>query len=130
VLFGDHEKNIAALLSEIYEAVDAGQHRLAAMGIRSLLEQVMTSKVGLGGTFEQKLDVFQESGYVSLVQRDAVRETLELGHAAIHRSFAPSLDDLSAALDIVEGVLAPIFHHPGRVDQFAKRVPPRPKKKS
>jgi hypothetical protein len=34
------------LLSEIYEALDGGQHQLAAMGIRALLEQVMIVKVG------------------------------------------------------------------------------------
>jgi hypothetical protein len=34
------------LFDEIYQAVNAGQHRLATMGIRSLLETIMIAKVG------------------------------------------------------------------------------------
>src|SRR5262249_58142817 len=43
---------LASLLHEIYEAVHGGQYRLAAMGIRALLEQIMVSKVGDRGSFE------------------------------------------------------------------------------
>jgi len=37
---------LGSLLHEIYQAVHGGQYRLAAMGIRALLEQIMVSKVG------------------------------------------------------------------------------------
>jgi hypothetical protein len=47
---------IADLLTEIYAAVNGGQHRLAAMGIRALLERVMINKVGDQGTFRGNLD--------------------------------------------------------------------------
>src|SRR5262245_56135115 len=54
----DGEENVdklGDLLQEIYEAMDGGQLRLAAMGVRSLLEQVMVAKVGDQGTFSKNL---------------------------------------------------------------------------
>ena len=121
----DSEKQIGALLWEVYAAVDGGQHRLAAMGIRALLEQVMILKVGDLQTFNQKLDAFQAKGYISSRQRDAMRATLDVGDAAMHRAHRPSEPDLKLALDIVEGVLAPIFAYKELAEKLAENVPPR-----
>lgn len=109
----------------MYAAVAGGQHRLAAMGIRALLEQVMILKVGDLKTFDLKLNAFQEQGYISLLQRDAIRATLDVGDAAMHRAHRPSEEDLVLALDIVEGVLAPIFVHRTKAQKLAEGVPPR-----
>lgn len=130
--FGKTE-NLGELLSEIYKAVAGGQHRLAAMGIRALLEQVMIMQVGDIGTFDQKLDAFQEKGFISFLQRDSMRATLDVGDAAMHRAFKPTEEELKVALDIVEGVLAPIFGHKDAAEKLTDRVPPRaprPSKKS
>ena len=120
-----NEIELGSLLREVYRAVDGGQHRLAAMGIRALLEQVMIMKVGDLPTFNEKLDEFQKQGYVSLIQRDAMRTTLDVGDAAMHRAFKPTEEELKVALDIVEGVLAPIFGHTEAAEKLADRVPPR-----
>jgi hypothetical protein len=70
-----------------YSHTGRRDRRIAAMGIRALLEQVMIAKVGDLKTFEGKLDAFQEQGFISLIQRDAMKETL--AHAALRRlSFA------------------------------------------
>src|SRR5689334_17735650 len=67
ILFRDHEESvIGSLLSEVYRAIPNEQRRLAALGIRALLEQVMVSNVGDLPTFEDKLDAFQKQGYISL----------------------------------------------------------------
>jgi hypothetical protein len=120
------ESELGSLLTEIYQAVDGGQHRLAAMGIRALLEQVMILKVGDHQTFDNNLDEFQKGGYLSLLQRDAMSATLNVGHAAMHRAFKPTEEDLKVALDVVEGVLAPIFAHKEAAEKLADRIPPRP----
>jgi hypothetical protein len=73
---------IGGVLMEVFQAVDGGQYRLAAMGIRALLEQVMIQKVGDLKTFDMKLDEFQKQGYVSAIQRDALRATLDVGDAS------------------------------------------------
>jgi hypothetical protein len=116
------------LLQEIYEAVAGGQLRLAAMGVRSLLEQMMVAKVGDQGTFAKNLNAFQEKGFISLIQRDAMSAILDAGHAVTHRAFEPLKDDLNTALDIAEGIFAAIYIHANAANKVADRVPPRPKK--
>lgn len=121
------EQLISGLLHEIYQAVRGEQFRLAAMGIRALLEHVMIAKVGDLNSFEKNLDAFQNAGYISHIQRDAMKATLliEVGHAAVHRAFSPTYANLIVALDVVEGVLAPLFAHKDAAEKLAQRVPPR-----
>jgi Domain of unknown function (DUF4145) len=126
------ESNLIGLLREIYQALHGGQYRLAAIGIRALLEQIMIMKVGDLGKFDQNLDAFKEKGYISPLQRDAMAAVIEIGHAATHRGFTPTEEDLKVALDVVEGVLESIFVHPEAAEKIADPVPPRarPPKKS
>jgi hypothetical protein len=124
-----NDAELGSLLHEIYQAVHGGQYRLAAMGIRALLEQIMISKVGDQGSFEKQLDEFEKEGYISFVQRDAMKATLEVGHAAMHRAYRPTEEDVKLALDIVEGIMAPLYHHGGKAEKMADRVPPRPPRK-
>jgi hypothetical protein len=85
----------------------------------------MIMKIGDLATFDQKLDAFQKQGFISFLQRDAMRATLDVGDAAMHRAFKPTETELKVALDIVEGVLAPIFGHKEAAEKLADRVPPR-----
>jgi Domain of unknown function (DUF4145) len=93
--YGKDKQAIGAILAEVYQAIANGQRRLAAMGIRAALEQVMIATVGDLRTFDEKLDAFQDAGYISLVQRDAMRATLNVGDAAMHRGHSPSDEDLN-----------------------------------
>jgi hypothetical protein len=119
------ENGLVSLIREVYQAVAGGQHRIAAMGIRALLEQVMIMNVGDLGGFDKKLDAFQAGGFISAMQRDAMRATLDVGYAAMHRGYKPSEQDLNTAVDVVEGVLAVIYAHREAAEQLAGRVPPR-----
>jgi hypothetical protein len=123
---GDEE--LGDLLDEIYQAVDGGQHRLAALGIRALLERVMVMKVGDLESFDKNLEAFHQRGFISGVQRDSMKTILEVGHAAMHRSYKPTARDLSTALEIVEGIFAPIFDQADAALGLAKRIPPRSSK--
>jgi hypothetical protein len=83
----------------------------------------MILKVGDVATFDQKLDEFQKQGYISLIQRDAMRATLDVGDAALHRAFKPTERDLKVALDVVEGVFFQYLDICTRLNGY--RVPPR-----
>ncbi len=97
------------------------------MGVRALIEQVMINKVSDNGSFERNLDAFQRAGYVSLVQRDALSDILDAGHATIHRAYEPKTEDIQIALDVTEGVMAAIYVHGDGAKQVAARVPARRK---
>ena len=52
--FGRVAGPLGSLLHEIYQAARGGQLRLAIMGIRALIEQVMIQKVEDSGSFAKK----------------------------------------------------------------------------
>jgi hypothetical protein len=124
---GEFENTIAELFKEVYAAVRGGQYRLAAMGVRSLLEQIMISQVGDQGGFASNLKTFLERGFISQVQREAMNAVVEAGHAVIHRKYKPSETDLNTALDITEGIAAAIFRHVDAAVDLSARVPKRTK---
>jgi hypothetical protein len=127
---GQNYEQLGGLFDEVYEAVRGGQHRLAAMGIRAILENIMVAKVGDKGNFAANLEAFSESGYISLVQRDAMADILDAGHAAMHRTYKPSETDLKTALDITEGIFSAIYVHAEKARSVASRVPARKLKPS
>jgi hypothetical protein len=122
---GKREERIGQLLQEVYAAMRGGQYRLATMGIRSVLEQVIIAKVGDHHIFSKNLEQFYDAGYISLMERDALNDSLEAGHAATHRLFNPTQQDLDILLNITEGILAAIYIHPDQAESLSKRVPPR-----
>ena len=127
----EHDEKLSLLfdlIDEIYEAVNAGQHRLATMGIRSLLETIMIAKVGDQGCFRANLQGFRDQGYISAVQYDGMSAVLDAGHATTHRLFKPSPSELSAALDIAEGVFGAIYIQSEQALQLSDRIPARPPK--
>jgi len=105
--------------------VRGGQYRLATMGIRSVLERVIIANVGDHHSFSKNLEQFSTAGYISLMQRDALDNSLEAGDAATHRFFKPTEQDLNILLNISEGILAAIYIHPDQSEFLSKRVPPR-----
>jgi len=116
------------LLEEIYIATQNDCPRLAIMGVRAVLEQVMIVKVGDQGTFGGNLKAFADAGYVSVVQYDTLKVILDAGHAVTHRGFSPKKEHLNAALDVMEGILAALYVH----DEDVKRleIPNRPRQGS
>lgn len=120
----DRDK-LANLLNEIYAAIDGGQQRLAAMGIRALLEQVMIMEIGDIGGFDKKLKALEGAGFISSIQHRQLGTTLEIGHAAMHRAFAPDREALNTCLDIVENVMSAIYSHRKEAKKLNEAVPPR-----
>jgi hypothetical protein len=119
---------LSELASEIYEAVWAGQYRLAAMGTRALLEQAKILKVGDHGSFSTNLDAYCERGFISVVQRDAMNAILDAGHASMHRMYKPTDSDLQAVLDIAEGIFESVYIHGAAAKKLSERVPVRQRK--
>ena len=126
VEYGEETEQFEELLDEIYKATQNSLPRLAIMGVRALLEQVMIVKVGDRGSFAENLKGFHEAGYVSVVQFDALARILDAGHAVIHRGFAPEDEHLNTALDVMEGILAAIYVHDQEIKNL--NIPERSKK--
>jgi len=97
------------------------------MAIRALVEQIIISECGDKGSFKANVEAFQTAGYLSRVQREFLDAVLEAGHAAIHRNYEPSNDDLTTALDMAENLVELLYVHKDKVKQLKTRIPPRKK---
>lgn len=118
-------KSQLELLSEIYEALHNNSPRLAAMGVRSLIECVMIDKVGDNGTFPNNVSAFSQRGWISEKQRETMEKIIDAGHAVTHRDFKPSTSDLAVLMDIVEATLASVYVHPQSGATLGGKIPPR-----
>lgn len=118
------ESEIEQLLEEIYVALHNNSLRLAAMGVRALLEFMMIDKVGDRGSIRENIKAFFEAGYVAPVDQETFRSKLiEAGHAAMHRGYKPNATDLGTLLDLTESLIASIYVHPERTQGLEKRIP-------
>lgn len=120
------------VLVETYEAYFNDQRYLAAVGIRTSLDMAIVEKVGDAGTFGDKVELLQLSGFINESESTLLKAALEAGNAAAHRGFRPSKSDLDVMLDIVESVLDSLFLKGSRLEalraaaeQVRKGVPQR-----
>jgi hypothetical protein len=126
VLDGSSEKEHASdLLREVHVSLQNNCPRLGIMGIRALLEHIMVSKIGDQKSFIKNLKEFQNQGYISKIQEEALAHVLEIGHAAIHRSYSPSQAELIAALDIIENLIETIYINDEKSKHIDRNVPKR-----
>lgn len=117
---------MSGLLHEIYGAMHAGHLRLAAGGVRSLIDGVMTEVVGDQATFGRLIEVFTDEGHLSPKGRDRINEVIEAGHAAIYRGLQPKKSDIEIMLDTTEQMLRSGYVHDEAGQQLKSITPPQP----
>lgn len=110
-------------IHEIYSSLNMGNLRLTVLGVRALLEQIMLELIDDQGSFNKNLAQFEESGFISRVQREAVLPVIEAGHASMHRGFKATKHEVEAILDVTENVIESIYIAKSRTTKL--KVPPR-----
>lgn len=73
------------------------------MGVRALIENLMTRTAGDHGNFTNNLAALAEAGSVSAIECKRLRVVLDVGHAAMHRGHVRSRNDLTIVLGMAEG---------------------------
>lgn len=121
---------IESLLNEIYVAIHEDLRVLVATGVRTLIDMVVTEKVGDVGDFPSKLSAVEKSGFISPSNREFLEVTIDAGSASAHRGFKPSQKDLNLLLDITENLISSIYILPDEIKALSQKVPPRPKRKN
>ena len=116
---------IGDLLQEVYIATQNNLPRLAAMGVRALLEQIMISRVGDLGSFRAHLDAFEDQGFVTVNQKKQLEAILDAGHAAAHRAYKPGGLILQTLLDLTEHIIESVFLHEDKIAHLRQTVPRR-----
>jgi hypothetical protein len=116
---------IEHLLHETRETINNDLFSLAAMGIRSTIEQTIIDRVGDQGSFIKNVDEFVRAGYLSVRERNALEALLEAGHAATHRGWQPTERDILTLWEITEHVVDGVYVHQEQASELEKRLPMR-----
>lgn len=115
------------LLNEIYSALSTDSLRLAALGLRALLEHVMVEQNHSdAGSFSNNVEAFMKAGHISANQRSALVKILDFGSAVMHRGHAPTREQVIAALDMTESIMQSIYSDITEVQRSMSDLPPRP----
>ena len=120
---------ICDIMLEVYTAFKNNSFRLCAMGIRAALENIMIDKVGDHQNFTRNVDEFERAGFLSIRQRTVIDSILDAGHAAIHRGWEPTKEDIDTLLDVTKSVIETVYIHEARGKRLDSAVPKRAKPK-
>ncbi|MEW6442220.1 MAG: DUF4145 domain-containing protein [bacterium] len=120
------DSEIKSLAEEVYSSLDHGNTRVAAMGIRTLIEHISEDKTGETGSFRAKIRALLAEGILNPAGSEILSTVLEFGHAAVHRKYAPSVQDVARALSIIENLIDQIYVIPPIATELKNNVPPRP----
>lgn len=114
-------------IKEIYRSLRNDNPRLAVIGIRALLEQIMFDHVGDKGSFNNTVNAFEKEGYISRVQKEIVVPLIEAGNASVHRGFKATEEQVVQLMDIVENLLETLYIHKKQVEKL--KIPKRSNEK-
>jgi hypothetical protein len=93
------------MLNEIYIALHADSRRLAMMGLRALIDEVINRTVGDQSNFSKGLNELVNKHFIAQREREMIGAAVEAGHAAMHRGHQPTADDVNVVIDIVERMI-------------------------
>lgn len=126
--------NMRDAFSETLMALNYEMPYLAAVGVRTVLDMILVSKVGDSGGFKEKLHQLEEDSHVTASERERLDVLAEVGNAAAHRAFRANIEDIGIMIDILDRVVQKLYVDPAKdkeLSDHAKRigagVPPRPK---
>jgi len=135
--FDEISTNLAAVLEEVYVALQNGLGFLSAVGARTALETVLNEKLNDIGGFGQKLKALADNGLITPDEMGLLESVTEAGNAAAHRGYKPRPDDLIVVMDVLESIIEKLYLSQQkakalkeRAERLRKRIPPRPVKPS
>jgi predicted transport protein len=119
------DPTLRAISEEIYKSLQTGSHYLATFGSRTLIDRLIVLTVGDKGNFAKGLSALKDDGKISQHERDILAPIIQAGHAAAHRGWAPTKEQLAIILDTVEGLIHRLLVLPKLAEELEEAVPNR-----
>jgi predicted transport protein len=119
------DPTLKAISEEIYKSLQAGSNYLATFGSRTLIDRLFVLTVGDRGNFAKGLAALIDEGKISRHERDILEPVVQAGHAAAHRGWAPTKEQLAIILDTVEGLIHRLLVLPKLAEELEEAVPAR-----
>lgn len=124
--FADLPDQTLQLISrEIYKSLQTESLYLATFGSRTLIDRLILLTVGDKGNFGKGLAALREEGKLSDQEREILEPVVQAGHAAAHRGWSPTMDQLGTILDTVEGLIHRLLVLPKLAEELEGAVPGR-----
>jgi hypothetical protein len=96
---------VRAVYAETLRAYNAEVRLLTAVGLRALVESICIEASCEGGNLVSKIADLVAKGAIAERQATFLDVHRVVGNDAVHEMTAPPLDELTAALDIIESVM-------------------------
>ena len=106
-----------------YKSLETESHYLATFGSRTLIDRLIVLTVGDQGNFVQGLQALQDEGKIAQHERDILEPVIQAGHAAAHRGWEPSKEQLKFILDTVEALIYRLLVLPSLAELLEGAVP-------
>lgn len=120
-------RSLAGLLEEVYSSIASGNHRVAMMGARAVMEAALEMKGVSGNNFTEILENAERGQHITPDYKKQLSAAVGMGHAATHRSYIPKTSQLESVLDIIENMLYMFFHAGPASAALSAATPPRAK---
>ena len=89
------------------------------------MDRLLVLIVGDKETFEKGLTALVGEGKITQHERDILAPVLEAGHAAVHRDWVPTREQIKTILDTVEGLVHRLLVLPKLAEELEEAVPGR-----
>lgn len=113
------------IYNEIISAVNSNLMMLACTGIRTIIDTIISEKVGNKGTFKDKLDKMKNEHYFSSTQYEIFSILINAGNASAHRGYSPNEKDMLILIESLDGFLKSEVDLMN-LNQASQNIPPKP----
>jgi hypothetical protein len=111
---------VRVVYEETLKALSNKAPILAAIGIRAVVEAVCKDKGCTERNLEKNIELLVKKGHLASDQADFLHLQRFMGNAAAHEIEPPEQDELTAALDIAENLLANLYVLPELAEKMKK----------
>lgn len=119
------DPTLRQIFQEIYKSLQSESLYLATFGSRTLMDRLIVLIVGDKGNFSRGLTALVDEGKISQHESAILDPVLQAGHAAAHRGWAPTQEQVSTILDTVEGLIHRLLVLPKLAEELDESVPSR-----
>jgi hypothetical protein len=125
------DDNLRMLIDELYVALNAGLLVVSTIAARTLFDRASFLLINdPPGGFGGKLQALVDTGRISASDRSILEAMTDAGSASAHRGFAPTFDQLTAIVDILENYIERTFVLNAVADTLKNATPGRTRKGS
>lgn len=120
------DPQLASILTQTYDAYDAGAFILASVGLRTALDRTTEFlKIDPALSLENKVKSLRDNGFVGETEANILATVANAGSAAAHRGWSPGGTEFRTLLTALEQFIARAVVSGKSALEIAEKIPPR-----